>query len=383
MNFSQSSIFMNEYGCKRIISPDSFMEQFPVDRFYALLIVAMVFDLATCPWTILLNTLVIMAVKIKGRLQTHNNILLACLAFTDLMVGLVVQPLHLATTVFLLQGRAFHEFCETQEALAISVSFFGSASQLHVALVSGERYLAVKHTFIHNTFVTKPRMIAISVLAWVGAALLFCLKGNIYTRYVALFLVGTIICLIIWFQIVVYREVKRHEKHILSQQVSEEARAKFRKEKKAFKLTTRILLALLLCFFLPFFCRIFTLSFGKNISTDIRNIVLFLTKVPIILNSFINPVIYIIRIKEFRVAFVELLLRKSFQEAEQLERRLFRLQSNQIASLGAVQEGREQEADRNIEFRANNQEDNLEILTPDVNFDDNTTAPSPPAQSQN
>ena len=62
-----------------------------VDSFYGLLVAAAVLNLATCPFAVSLNTLVLVAVKTKRRLQTHPNFLLACLAPTDLMVGHITQ----------------------------------------------------------------------------------------------------------------------------------------------------------------------------------------------------------------------------------------------------------------------------------------------------
>jgi len=46
--------------------------------------------------TIFLNAVVIFAVATRSRLQSNSSILLACLAGTDLMSGLVVQPLTIA-----------------------------------------------------------------------------------------------------------------------------------------------------------------------------------------------------------------------------------------------------------------------------------------------
>ena len=54
-----------------------------------ILIAFIVIHAVTCPMTILLNLLVMIAVKTKVRLQSMSNIALACLASTDLMVGLV------------------------------------------------------------------------------------------------------------------------------------------------------------------------------------------------------------------------------------------------------------------------------------------------------
>ena len=41
---------------------------------------------------VLFNVMVIMAVKRRQRLQTNSNILLACLAATDALTGLITQP---------------------------------------------------------------------------------------------------------------------------------------------------------------------------------------------------------------------------------------------------------------------------------------------------
>ena len=42
-----------------------------------------------------------------------------------------------------------------------------------------------------------------------------------------------------------------------------------------------------------------------------------------VLNSLFNPPIYAVRIRYFRVAFIQLLARKTFAQAEQLERNKF------------------------------------------------------------
>ena len=55
-------------------------------------IITIIINSITCPFTVLLNVLVIMAVKRRQRLQTNSNILLACLAATDALTGLIVQP---------------------------------------------------------------------------------------------------------------------------------------------------------------------------------------------------------------------------------------------------------------------------------------------------
>ena len=55
-------------------------------------IITVIINSIACPLTVLLNVLVIMAVKRRPRLQNNTNILLACLAATDVFTGLIVQP---------------------------------------------------------------------------------------------------------------------------------------------------------------------------------------------------------------------------------------------------------------------------------------------------
>ncbi|XP_078352293.1 octopamine receptor beta-1R-like [Oculina patagonica] len=303
--------------CK--ILPKSDPQHFP-SQFYGFLIAAAVIELLSCPFTVLLNALVMVGVKTKRRLQTHLNILLASLALTDLMVGLVVQPLHVTVAILLLQGKRTDEVCEITSAFLICFLSFGATSLLHLALISGERYLAIKYPFIHSTFVTKRRLIVASILGWLVIPLRLVLT---YIPGAAIILQGTIVASIILLQVLVYREARRHEKQILAQQVSLEARARFRKEKKALKLTTIIILAIGLCYFPPF---VFLLTLRRYIGgqpSDIETAVLQVAILPIVLNSLLNPVIYTVRKKHFRIAFVELLLMKVFQGAKEFERRLF------------------------------------------------------------
>ena len=51
------------------------------------ILLCVAFNLVTCPVTILMNVLVIVAVKTRKQLQSVANIMLACLASTDLLVG--------------------------------------------------------------------------------------------------------------------------------------------------------------------------------------------------------------------------------------------------------------------------------------------------------
>lgn len=318
MNSTSTSNVTNN-SCKVSLMPE-YIPQFFLGNFNVFFVIAAVIESLSCPFTVLLNALVMVAVKTKRRLQTHLNILLASLALTDLMVGVIVQPLHITTTVFHLQGKDPGDVCKVMSAFLISFLSFSAASLFHLALISVERYLAIKHTFIHGTVVTKRRLMVVTILIWSVIPLRVVLA---HVRVFSLIFQGAIVILMVLFQVLVYREARQHEKQILSNQVSLEARAKFEKEKKALKLTTTIILAIVLCY-VPTFILVFIsgglMGFG---SSTLGSSFYHVSVLPMIFNSLLNPVIYTVRKKQFRIAFVELILKKDFQGAKKMERRLF------------------------------------------------------------
>ena len=68
------------------------------------LIIQIIITTTTCPFTILLNILVILAVKKTPRLQSKPNIMLACLAATDAFTGVTAQPSYIFFATFEVLG---------------------------------------------------------------------------------------------------------------------------------------------------------------------------------------------------------------------------------------------------------------------------------------
>ena len=127
---------------------------------------------------------------------------------------------------------------------------------------------------------------------------------------------------IIFCQAAVYSETRRHEKQIAAHQVSEAARQKFLKEKKALKLTTCVIVLLLLSYSPIFVVRILLLTFTIT-NVNIAYIIFYSASCVTMSNSLFNPIIYCVRMRQFRVAFIQMLLRKSYTQAEQFERQMF------------------------------------------------------------
>ena len=283
----------------------------------ALALTAIILNILSFPATILMNVLVIMAVKIRPRLQSKYNILLACLAGTDLLVGAVSQPTSIAGQIYVINGVSLTEHCrfitETNSIFLLPpfVSLF------HLTLISIERFVAIKYTFRYVTIVTGFRLKIAVVSSWIIACLPGILRrfseesGNTVKVLLILFLFCNV-SLILFCHLSVYFVTRRHEKQIKCEQVSPQAAADFAKEKKALKTTRIILMALLVCC-LPVFLYILRSYAFHNSSSYIVNVIALFHPVflsVLLLNSLCNPIIYCYRNKTFRKTCKELLKMK-------------------------------------------------------------------------
>ena len=92
---------------------------------YFVKVLATVLNLLTCPFVVLLNALVIIAVKTKPRLQSKHNILLACLAVTDhLLVGIGAQPVYIVHEISTLVSGSSSLSCSLDNIVQLTDSAF-------------------------------------------------------------------------------------------------------------------------------------------------------------------------------------------------------------------------------------------------------------------
>ena len=224
---SQSSLYSSEVNC----------------------IIAIIINCVTCPFTVLLNVLVIMAVKRRPRLQSYTNILLACLAATDVLTGLVVQPSFILWKTLELLGMTYRlvRVCHNSLIRVLSV-----CSCLHLMLVTCERLIAIRFT-MHYPYIVRKRNIKVAVIAaWFYAISCVALKPLTNTTIIPSFLLVFAINLCILFiaatYILLYRETRRHKIMIKTQQLPQEETERFTKESKALKTTVFVVGAVAFCF---------------------------------------------------------------------------------------------------------------------------------------
>ena len=106
--------------------------------------ITLVITTIACPVTILLNLLVIIAVKTRRELKQNSNILLSYVALADLLVGAVSMPLSITLDTLVIHRVLVVDIICTIDLISVSVLHIGCwASYLHLLLIAWERYVAI------------------------------------------------------------------------------------------------------------------------------------------------------------------------------------------------------------------------------------------------
>ena len=276
-------------------------------------------SLAIIP-TILLNALVIFVVATRHRLQTTSNILLACLAGTDLLAGVVVQPIIIAVgfqRIFDVQS-----FCTLETVRTIAIFAQSYASLGHLVLISIDRYIAIKDPLRYREIVTKKRIKKAVLVAWAIAVVLIIKKtvlaaiANGTKTYSAHWTVTAVIIIIIACVYVagiiychgyIFSETRRQKKRLQTEQVSQEEAERIRNDNRAANTLAIILVALLITY-LPVITIAFLAATFSNdhLSQSFIAISSSWSSTSVLLGSLVNPIIYCWRNEKLRRAFLEI-----------------------------------------------------------------------------
>lgn len=249
-----------------------------------------------CPITILLNIVVITAVKKTRRLQNKSNILLASLALADLLVGAVSIPLNISLDVLLLCKAVNYPICEIAFANQLVLYAAVCSSLYHLTFIAWERYVAVKRSIRYKVIVTKSRVKKFAKISWFLAFLTTTparvLKAaGVDYKYVELLNIiltlPAVICIIfiMYFYTMVYLGVRQQKVKNIHQGP---ALFKEKIERKIAK-TTAILTAVLLISYSP---SVGVLLFGEFVPFLRTSSFFRWSETLIQLNSLVNPFLY-------------------------------------------------------------------------------------------
>ena len=233
-------------------------KHFTEDLYRNLVAVTSINSIAVVP-TVLLNALVIIAISTRRPLQTNINILIACMAVTDLLSGMTVQPMAVAVHVKNILGVG--PFCALEKIYSISLAGVGFASIDHLVLISFERFIAIKHSLRYPDIVTKQWIKKGVVLAWAFAVFVAIqeivlavvgTKTKLFLAYLqvvtAIFTVigSAYIIVVSYTNFYIFLETRRHQKRIQHEQVTYEEAKKVKKDNRAARTLATILAVLIL-----------------------------------------------------------------------------------------------------------------------------------------
>jgi len=311
MNFSSYSP-----SCSQLVSSGASSASVPewrpnflTSEMSVALISLTIVNLLVSPLTIFPNVLVILAVKTTPQLRDNYNVLLACLAGTDIMTGALGQPLFIAELIYRLTGSPASEFCIIPHTARGFIRTSLVSALQYLALISIERYLSIKFPFKYHDIVTKRRLIISVVSVWllVFPTTFFSIYKLDLLHYFYGFVIFLAIFTILFCRIASYHEARTR---IAGKFTTLSVKAKFLKEKKAFKTTSFVIGVVLLCNLPMALFRIISRSHKIPphvfLATESFTITLALC------NSVFNPVIYCARSREYRRAFRRLLRRANY-----------------------------------------------------------------------
>ena len=258
---------------------------------------------------IMFNIVTIHAIRKTSSLPKTLRTLLLSLAFSDLGVGLCVQPFYTSLLVKWLKHSIPN--CTTYKAHSLIATLLSAASFLGVVAVGVDRFLAIHLHLRYQELVTHKRVLAVTISIWVLSPFvsLTSLWVSFPTR--TLFLGITAIVLFLLTMVVyikIYVAVRRHKNHIQALQVRQVTKtdetANFEGIIKTAVGVFYLHLVFLFCY-LPYFISLAAIKIVGP--SDPLKRLFFVSLTLVFLNSSLNPVIYCWKMKQIRQAIIEIL----------------------------------------------------------------------------
>ena len=263
--------------------------------------------------TILMNAMVILAIKQKRELQRPSNILLSSLAVTDLLIGITAMPLFVIVNFLIFQQVWSELTCMLFLVNPCIMQVLFLATLFHLTIIAWERYVAIQKWMDYKILISNSRLKKMAIVAWISA--LFPAVPNLIFRgagvngaiIAASFVVWTAeaaacLILIAYFYRKVYLAIREHKVNEI-QQV--DVLVKVKLESKVARTTGLLTAALIFCFIPVTVFMILHIRFVFPVNR--ANVGLRITTLLTQFNSLFNPLLYCYRDRRFRNAIGELL----------------------------------------------------------------------------
>ena len=253
------------------------------------------------------NAICITAIVKNPTLQTTSNMWVGALCVSDIIVGLIGQPVYYASLISIITGQKTRKIwlASTNGTILLTNTSFFIAY-----FVTVDRYVAICHPFMYARLATKKKCIFGAFLAIVLSIPTICVNNfapGMIRYYIPAIMVVIVVQIIVYY-CRIYATILKQRRHIASVTVNSEERVEYRRRsiEKRRAYTIGIIISFMLISYGPmsgvkilledtgsyYICRmsektIVAISWGQFF---------------VLLNSAMNPIIYCFRMQDIRNA---------------------------------------------------------------------------------
>ena len=248
----------------------------------------------------MLNIVAIYAIRKTLSLPKNFKTLLLSLAVSDLGVGLLAQPMHVAYIMDYKQNNVPNEtYSVIYIAFLIPTNLFMFASSFGVTALCAERFLAIYLHLRYQELVTYKRVAAVVVSIWVISAIISLIRlfSPKDIMYVSFFIIKAA-CIITATSLSVklYLTLRRHINQIQVRQVAQNDQGEsVQRKRKSAMASLYVHLVFIVCY-LPNICVLIIIAANSERSNSLKHLQ-FYTLTLEFLNSTLNPLIYYWKMK--------------------------------------------------------------------------------------
>ena len=127
-------------------------------------LITAIINIVSAPLAVIVNVFVVTAIFSSSRLRTPSNLLIACLALSDVFVGLTAQPGYISYRLMENQHRSVPCFVRIVYCAAFYICF--GVSFMTLSAVSYERFVAVRLRARYNTIFSSRRVVKYMLAIW-------------------------------------------------------------------------------------------------------------------------------------------------------------------------------------------------------------------------
>ena len=285
------------------------------------------FDSLVTLLTLVGNCIFMATLMKKSRLHTPSNMLLGALCVSDIFIGISVQPLWIVEFSSFLNDKPFEKLSlikRTLTLICVGLSF------QFLGLVSVDRYTAICHPFTYFAKATCRTHIHISIIVvFLNVVFygLFLIIPSYERQRITFLLTCMLSILIVFCNMMILKTLLKTRRKLVrvgdfsrAQSTEATANVSMSRRKQNSRQTkernkTHVIMIIMLLFFIcysPWLIQNALALWKLDVFKTKKNLVVseIWTDFLLLVNSFVNPLIYYSRIKEIRMAAKELLCRR-------------------------------------------------------------------------